>query len=73
MYHLRCLQDNKYQKDFGKQCQEEIRSYEQEASTDYRLNHRLSKACKQDIEALCSGVCRASEGQVGKEGWAAGV
>lgn len=120
----RCLQDNKYQKDFGKECKEEVcagcstgssthsmllhyetmscvwvpvdhvlkcivrtcvrlkmhtcvchihyyictsqvREYEMEASQDYRLNYRLTKACKSDIDLLCQTTCKVDEGQVG--------
>lgn len=61
---IHCLQENKYQKDFSKECKEEVRAYEMEAASDYRLNYRLSKSCKTEIDKLCSTVCKAEEGQV---------
>jgi len=61
---IRCLQDNKSQKDFSKECKEEVRSYENEAASDYRLNYRLAKSCKADIDALCASSCKSDEGQV---------
>jgi len=61
---IRCLQDNKYQKEFTKECKEEVREYEMEAASDYRLNYRLNKACKEDVATLCHDVCKAEEGQV---------
>jgi len=45
--------------------------YEQAASSDYRLNHRLRVTCKQDIDSLCKAACnmknadQVSRGQVG--------
>ena len=62
----RCLQDNKYQKGFGKDCKEEVRQYEVGAASDYRLNYRLARACKADIDILCKDICKAEEGQVSK-------
>jgi hypothetical protein len=38
---IRCLQENKGRKDFGKACREEVARYEQTISKDYRLNYRL--------------------------------
>lgn len=61
---IRCLQDNKNKKDFGKDCRAEIKSYEQEASQDYRLNYRLSASCAKDVSELCKNACKAEEGQV---------
>jgi len=61
---IRCLQDNKYAKDFGKECKEEVREYETEAASDYRLNFRLDKACSADVEALCKTACNREEGQI---------
>lgn len=37
---IRCLQDNKSKPGFGITCNEEIKRYEQQAASDYRLNHR---------------------------------
>lgn len=64
VYKCRCLQDNKHKKDFSKVCKQEVDDYEHEASSDYRLNFRLSNSCKDDISALCSSVCVSDEGQV---------
>jgi hypothetical protein len=42
--------------------------YEQAASSDYRLNHRLRVTCKADIEGLCREACSPkNDGQVGWE------
>lgn len=60
----RCLQDNKGKKDFGQACLKEVLSYEQQASSDYRLNHRLRTTCRTDIDALCKDVCHKDQGQV---------
>ena len=61
---LRCLQDKKVEKDFGKGCKAEVVKYEAEISQDYRLNTRLAKACTLDIEIKCSGLCSVSDGAV---------
>ena len=42
----------------------QVRQYEVEAASDYRLNYRLAKACKADQAALCAGTCSAQDGQV---------
>ncbi|MEW5311456.1 MAG: hypothetical protein WDW38_003170 [Sanguina aurantia] len=55
---IRCLQDNKSKKDFGKECRESVKVYEGESASDYRLNYRLSQACKGDIAAQCR-MCAA--------------
>jgi hypothetical protein len=54
---IRCLQENKQKKDFGKACKAEVAAYEQRASQDYRLNHRLRTSCRADVGALCKGAC----------------
>ncbi|GFR44890.1 hypothetical protein Agub_g6234 [Astrephomene gubernaculifera] len=59
---IRCLQDNKAQKEFGKACAEEIKAYEAEISKDYRFNFRLKKACQKDVEKLCPGLCQTNDG-----------
>lgn len=61
---IRCLQDNKSHKDFGKDCKDKVKEYELESASDYRFNYRLAKACKADIDTLCSDVCHAEQGQV---------
>ncbi|KAG2498297.1 hypothetical protein HYH03_003558 [Edaphochlamys debaryana] len=60
---IRCLQDKKEDADFSKECRKHVEEYEAEASSDYRLNYRLSKSCRDDISALCSSVCSAEDGQ----------
>lgn len=40
-----------------------------EAASDYRLNHRLAKSCKLEIDTLCVGACKNEEGQVGVGRW----
>ena len=59
---IRCLQDAKTKKDFGKPCREEVAAYERESGKDYRLNFRLKTACKNDIGAICSDACGAEPG-----------
>ncbi|KAG2445817.1 hypothetical protein HXX76_000421 [Chlamydomonas incerta] len=59
---IRCLQDHKEDTDFGRECKKEIESFEHESATDYRLNYRLSKSCRDDIAALCASVCAAEDG-----------
>ena len=61
---IRCLQDSKSKKGFGRGCLREVLAYEQQAGTDYRLNHRLREACKADVAALCKDACRKDSGQV---------
>ena len=61
---IRCLQDNRKQKDFGQGCEVEISTYEAEINKDYRLNYRLKNACQGDVQALCSNVCQLNDGQV---------
>lgn len=41
-----------------------MQEYEAQASSDYRLNYRLAKACKADIGDLCSDVCSSDDGTV---------
>lgn len=57
-------QDNKGNKDFGKACLAEVQRYEQLSAKDFRLNHRLSKLCRNDVAALCKDVCKVKEGDV---------
>ncbi|KAG2452551.1 hypothetical protein HYH02_002788 [Chlamydomonas schloesseri] len=59
---IRCLQDNKNAKDFGKACADEVKEYELEMSKDYRFNFRLHKACQKDVDKLCPGLCQANDG-----------
>ena len=54
---IRCLQDNKGGKDFGKACRDEVARYEQLASKDYRLNFRLKKVCFFCCVLLCVLCC----------------
>lgn len=61
---IRCLQDNKNKKDFGKACADEVKGYELEMSKDYRFNFRLHKACQKDVDKLCPGLCQAKDGSV---------
>jgi Golgi apparatus protein 1 len=61
---IRCLQDNKEEKDFGKACLQEVKRYENLAAKDYRLNHRLNKECKDDVDKLCKDICRPKDGEV---------
>ncbi len=57
-------QDHKDDADFGKECRSQVQEYEAQATSDYRLNYRLSKACKADIGDLCGDVCNSDDGTV---------
>jgi hypothetical protein len=47
-------------------CLAQVASFEKEASSDYRFNHRLHSACQDDVNALCSPLKACSvPGQVG--------
>ncbi|KXZ55868.1 hypothetical protein GPECTOR_2g1419 [Gonium pectorale] len=59
---IRCLQDKKDDPDFGKECRKQVLAYEKEAASDYRLNYRLNKSCKEDINKLCENVCAVGDG-----------
>ncbi|GIL97843.1 hypothetical protein Vretimale_3387, partial [Volvox reticuliferus] len=59
---IRCLQDNKSEKDFGKACNDEVSAYEAEISKDYRFNYRLHKACQKEVDKLCPGLCQTNDG-----------
>ncbi|EFJ50582.1 hypothetical protein VOLCADRAFT_103797 [Volvox carteri f. nagariensis] len=59
---IRCLQDNKAEKDFGKACNDEVSAYEAEISKDYRFNYRLHKACQKEVDKLCPGLCQNNDG-----------
>ncbi|GFH23194.1 uncharacterized protein HaLaN_20773, partial [Haematococcus lacustris] len=61
---IRCLQDNKNKKEFGKACKEELMAYEAEISKDYRLNYRLKKNCESDVKKICPNVCSTADGSV---------
>jgi Golgi apparatus protein 1 len=62
---IRCLQDTCSQPHAcGAQCLAEVKEFEAEASSDYRFNYRLAKACKEDVEALCKDACDLAQGQV---------
>lgn len=58
---IRCLQDNLKADNFTKGCQAEVQKYEQTASTDYRLNFRLTQACDQVLKEVCTEVCMEEE------------
>lgn len=60
----RCLQDNKAKKNFGKACQKEVASYEQETAKDFRLNYRLSAVCRNDMKQLCAEACSIEQGEL---------
>lgn len=58
------LQDNMPQKDFSKPCKDEVQRYQQESVRDIRLNHRLFRACKEDVGAVCAEACDFKQGEV---------
>ncbi|PNH09949.1 Golgi apparatus protein 1 [Tetrabaena socialis] len=59
---IRCLQDHQEETDFSKDCKKQVEQYELEATSDYRLNFRLSKACQEEIQSLCGSTCAAEGG-----------
>ncbi|KAL4418908.1 hypothetical protein ABPG77_004061 [Micractinium sp. CCAP 211/92] len=64
---IRCLQHaaEDHEDDFSTKCQEALGQYEARAASDYRLNHRLARACKDDIGRLCPDACGALERKTG--------
>eukprot|EP00271_Cylindrocystis_brebissonii_P019065 TRINITY_DN562_c0_g3_i1.p1 TRINITY_DN562_c0_g3~~TRINITY_DN562_c0_g3_i1.p1 ORF type:complete len:1830 (+),score=464.44 TRINITY_DN562_c0_g3_i1:323-5812(+) len=54
---ISCLERKVDDPEMGAECQKELRSDEWKASTDYRLNFRLNKACVADVATLCPGLC----------------
>lgn len=58
------LQDYLKQKGFSKTCMEEVQRYQQESVQDIRLNHRLFRACKEDVGAVCAEACDFKQGEV---------
>ena len=61
---IRCLQGAKGKEGFGKACLREVVAYERQASSDYRLSHRLRAACRADVGALCKDACRKDSDEV---------
>lgn len=58
---IRCLQDNLKADNFTQSCKAEVQRYEQTASTDYRLNYRLTQACGEVLKEMCINVCPDEE------------
>jgi Golgi apparatus protein 1 len=58
-------------KGFSKGCKQEVQRYQQESAQDYRLNHRLYKACKDDVSKVCADACDLDTGEVcgGRVSW----
>ena len=63
-YYSLTPQDKQGEKDFGSNCRDEVKRYENEISKDYRLNFRLRTACQTDVQALCPSTCSLNDGQV---------
>lgn len=42
----------------------EVQRYQQESLRDIRLNHRLFRACKEDVGAVCAEACDVQAGEV---------
>jgi hypothetical protein len=40
----------------GDECRVEVKRYEQQASSDYRLNYRLHTSCTDDVRELCHDI-----------------
>lgn len=55
---VRCLQKQLDDKSMGGDCRKEVRKNVNRMSQDYRLNYRLHKACKPDIDTLCKYKCK---------------
>lgn len=64
---IRCLQHaaEDHADDFGDRCRQAVEEHEARAASDYRLNYRLARACKQDIDRLCPNACGALERKTG--------
>ena len=48
----------------GAECLGKVKEYEAEASSDYRFNFNLAKACKEDVSTLCKDACNLEQGQL---------
>ena len=59
----RCLQDHLDDEDMSQECKAEVEQDQVRSNQDFRLNFRLSKACKKDIAALCIHECSTYLGQ----------
>lgn len=59
-----CLQDHQQERGFSKACLAEVQRYQQESLRDIRLNHRLFRACKEDVGAVCAEACDMQAGEV---------
>ena len=59
----RCLQDHLDDEDMSQECKAEVAQDQIRSNQDFRLNFRLSKACKKDIAALCIHECSTYLGQ----------
>lgn len=62
--YLTCLQDHQQERGFSKACVAEVQRYQQESLRDIRLNHRLFRACKEDVGAQCAEACGMQAGEV---------
>jgi golgi apparatus protein 1 len=58
---IRCLHRNVDSRDMSDDCRKEVRRSMNRMSQDYRLNFRLAKSCKDEVEgpdAACKGICK---------------
>lgn len=61
---IRCLQNKMADKGFGASCREEVQKYQANSANDFRLNHRLYKACDKIVSQLCKNVCVIEDGEI---------
>ncbi|CAI5958736.1 unnamed protein product, partial [Closterium sp. NIES-64] len=54
---MACLQEHMGDADMSKGCSEEVKSDQQHAAEDYRLNFRLARECFADVQKLCMHTC----------------
>lgn len=63
-----CLEDMRYQPDFGIGCRTHVELVLQRRSTDFRLNPQLAEACKSDIEDTCGLELQRSDDVASEDG-----
>ncbi len=60
---IQCLVQHDEEASVGADCRAEVKRFEIRAGTDYRLQHRLAKACASAVERLCPDACAPFAGQ----------
>jgi Golgi apparatus protein 1 len=60
---IQCLVEHDEDAGMGADCRAEVKRFEVRAGQDYRLQHRLAKACSSAVERLCPDACAPFAGQ----------